>query len=140
MVDTFISGRWRFISNIVVEAVLCYWQDPRTDWIASFQCLQNRLLQKYVERKPRRRFPFLTHTDTFFFFLRPYAWFMEVSRRGVEWELQLLACATAAVMWDLSHICDLHTAHGNIRSLTAPDTASRVTRCRCLVKSACLSR
>ena len=33
---------------------------------------------------------------------------MEVSELGVESELQLLASATATVMADLSHICNLH--------------------------------
>ena len=28
-------------------------------------------------------------------------WHMEVPRLGVEWELQLLAYATATVVWDL---------------------------------------
>ena len=38
--------------------------------------------------------------------LRP--WHMEVSRLGVESELQLRAYATATVTWDLSCICNLH--------------------------------
>ena len=33
---------------------------------------------------------------------------MEVPRLGVEWKLQLPACATATATRDLSHICDLH--------------------------------
>ena len=33
---------------------------------------------------------------------------MEVPRLGVELELQLLAYTIATVMWDLSHVCDLH--------------------------------
>ena len=33
---------------------------------------------------------------------------MELPRLGVELELQLLACATATVTPDLSHICNLH--------------------------------
>ena len=47
----------------------------------------------------------------FFFFLLlfgPYSQHMEVPRLGAEWELQLLACATAIAAWDLSCICDLH--------------------------------
>jgi len=43
---------------------------------------------------------------------------MEVPRLGVEVELQLLAYTTTTTMPDLSHICSLHTAHGNARSLT----------------------
>ena len=41
-------------------------------------------------------------------FLLPHLWHMEVSGLGVKLELQLLACATATAMPDLSHICDLH--------------------------------
>ena len=33
---------------------------------------------------------------------------MEVPRLGVELELQLLACVTATITLDLSHVCDLH--------------------------------
>ena len=41
-------------------------------------------------------------------FLGPHLWHVEVSGLGVELELQLLACATATVMPDPNHICDLH--------------------------------
>ena len=41
-------------------------------------------------------------------FIGPYLQHMEVSRLGVESELELLAYATATAMPDLSHICDLH--------------------------------
>ena len=37
---------------------------------------------------------------------------------GVELELQLLAYAADTTAQDLSHVCDLTTAHGNVRSLT----------------------
>ena len=43
-----------------------------------------------------------------FFFLGPHLQHMEVSRLGVESELQPPAYARATAMWDLSHICDLH--------------------------------
>ena len=43
---------------------------------------------------------------------------MEVPRLGVELELQLMAYATATVVPDLSHVCDLHQAYGNAGSLT----------------------
>ena len=33
---------------------------------------------------------------------------MEVSRLGVEWEVQLPACATATAMWDMSLIGNGH--------------------------------
>ena len=47
----------------------------------------------------------------FFFFPRflwPHLWHMEVPRLGVQLELQLQACTTAAAMRDPSHVCDLH--------------------------------
>ena len=37
-----------------------------------------------------------------------HLWRMEVPRLGVELELQLLACVTATITLDLSHVCDLH--------------------------------
>ena len=43
----------------------------------------------------------------FFFFLQPHLWYMEVSKLGVEWELQLSAYATAIAMCNLNCICDL---------------------------------
>ena len=43
---------------------------------------------------------------------------MEVPRLGVESELHLLAYTTAIAIWDQSHVCNLHMAHGNARSLT----------------------
>ena len=53
--------------------------------------------------------PFSHH---FFFclfkFLGLHPRHMEVPRQGVELELQLPAYATGTVMWDLSHVFDLH--------------------------------
>ena len=43
-----------------------------------------------------------------FVFLGPYLQHMEVSRLGVELELQLLAYTTATAMPKLSHLWDLH--------------------------------
>ena len=43
----------------------------------------------------------------FFGFLRLHPRHMEVSRLGVESQLQLLAYTTATATMDLSHICDL---------------------------------
>lgn len=43
-----------------------------------------------------------------FCFLGPHPWHMEVSRLGVQSELQLPAYTTATTMWDLSCVCDLH--------------------------------
>ena len=42
---------------------------------------------------------------TFFFFLGPHTWNMEVPRLGVKSELQLLAYTTATAARDLSHVC-----------------------------------
>ena len=42
-----------------------------------------------------------------FFFLWLLQWYMEILGLGVKWELQLQACVTATITWDLSHICDL---------------------------------
>ena len=40
-------------------------------------------------------------------FLGVYLRHMEVSRLGIELELQLLAYTTATAMWDLSCMCEL---------------------------------
>ena len=44
----------------------------------------------------------------FVLFFWPYLQHMEVPRLGSELELQLPAYTTAMVMWDPSHVCDLH--------------------------------
>ena len=51
-------------------------------------------------------------TDFFclFVFLGPHLRHMEVSRLGIELELQLLAYTTAIATQDLSHIYDLHNS------------------------------
>ena len=54
----------------------------------------------------------------FFCFLGSHLWHMEVSRLGVESELQFPAYTTAKETQYLSCICDYTTAHGNIGSLT----------------------
>ena len=55
---------------------------------------------------------FLLHSHfwffSFFLFLGPHPWHMEVPRLWVRMERQLPAYATATAMQDLSHICDLH--------------------------------
>ena len=54
---------------------------------------------------------------TFFSFLWPHLWHMDVPRLGVKSELPVYT--TAMAMSDLNHIHDLHTkAWGNARSLT----------------------
>ena len=57
-------------------------------------------------------------TPLFFCFLGPQGQHMEVSRLGVELELQLPAYTTATVMPDLNCICDLHHSCGNAGTLT----------------------
>ena len=53
----------------------------------------------------------------FFCFLGPHLWHMEVSRLGVELELQVLAIAIATATQDPSRVCDLYHTHGNSDSL-----------------------
>ena len=48
------------------------------------------------------------HIFFFPFFLGPHLQHMEVLSLGIKLEIQLLAYTIASVMWDLSHICDLH--------------------------------
>jgi len=52
---------------------------------------------------------------------------MEVPRLGVE--LELLAYTTATATWDLSHVCDLHTAHDNAGSSLNPLSKARDRTC-----------
>ena len=54
----------------------------------------------------------------FFFFFGLHPQHMEVPRLGVTSELHLPATATAIATRDRSHVRNLHTAHGNISSLT----------------------
>ena len=43
-----------------------------------------------------------------FVFLGLQLWHMEVPRRGVSLELQLLPMPQSQTTWDLSHVCYLH--------------------------------
>ena len=52
-----------------------------------------------------------------FVFLGLHLWHMEVTRLGVESELQLLACATGTAMPDLSGVCNLHCSSQQHRIL-----------------------
>ena len=58
----------------------------------------------------------LHRVSLLFVFWGSHLWHMDVSRLGVELELQFLATATA--MPDPSHICDLHHSHSSAGSLT----------------------
>ena len=51
-------------------------------------------------------------------FLGPLPWHMEVSRLGVELELQPLACARATATLDPSRVFDLHRSSQQRRILT----------------------
>ena len=55
---------------------------------------------------------------SFFLFLGPHPWHLEVPRLGVKLELQLPTYATATAMLDPSHICDLHCSLHQCWSLT----------------------
>ena len=55
-------------------------------------------------------------SSSFFCFLGPHPWHMEVHGLGVESELQLLACTTATQ--DPGPVWAYTTAHGNAGSLT----------------------
>ena len=50
--------------------------------------------------------------QTFFSFLGPYLWHMELPRRRVDSEPELLAYATTTAMPDLSRICNLSCSVG----------------------------
>ena len=52
---------------------------------------------------------------------------MELPRLGIEWELQLLAYATATAMRDLSHICNLHHSLWQCRILNPLSKAMDLT-------------
>ena len=54
----------------------------------------------------------------FFVFLESHLQHMEVSRLGVQLELQPPAYTRATASRDLSHVCNLHHRHSNARSLT----------------------
>ena len=53
-------------------------------------------------------FPWALFICGCFCFLGLYLWHIAVPRLGVEFELQLLACAASTAMRDLSCFCDLH--------------------------------
>ena len=55
-------------------------------------------------------------------FFGPYLQHMAIPRLGVQWELQLLACATDTAMADLSCVCDLHHSSWQYQ---IPDSLSR---------------
>ena len=58
-----------------------------------------------------------------FVFLGPHPQHLEVSRLGVESELQPQTYTTATTTWDPSHICDLHHSSRQCRILNPPSEA-----------------
>ena len=72
----------------------------------------NRILKRLLKKKKYEYLPTsairrITFSFSFsFFFAHPRH--MDVSRLGVESEIQLPAYTTATVSWDPSHICNLH--------------------------------
>ena len=74
------------------------------------------------------------HSKLTFCFLGPHPWHMEVSRLGVELELQLPTYTTATATWELSHICDLHHSSQQHRILNPPSKA-RDRTCDLMVPS-----
>ena len=64
----------------------------------------------------------------YLFLWGPHPWHMEVSRLGVESELQLLAYTTAIAMPDLSHVCNLHPSSWQCQILNPLSAARDQTR------------
>ena len=50
------------------------------------------------------------HSPTYFFFLGPHPWHLEVPRRGAELELQLLNYTTATATQDPRRFCELYNS------------------------------
>ena len=71
---------------------------------------------------------FLFFFLSFFFFLGPHWRHMEVSKLGVEWGLQLPACATTTATPDLSHVSNLQHSSWQRRILNPLSEARGRTR------------
>ena len=69
-----------------------------------------------------------TYDLNFVFFLWLYLWHMEVSRTGVESELQLSSYTTAIATLDLSHICDPYSSLWQRQILNSPRKVKDQTR------------
>ena len=74
--------------------------------------LKPRVLALLMESVSFRIFLLSLFSSSFLFFLGPHLQHMEVSRLGVEWELQLLAYTIATATQNSSHICNLHHSSG----------------------------
>ena len=91
-------------------------------------CLWIKMSVNFISKRDdtcenKNWFPsFLVPKTSFFFFffrfLRLHSQHMGVPSLAVELELQLLTYATATVLLDLSHVCDLHHSSCNAGSLT----------------------
>ena len=68
------------------------------------------------------------------FILQLHVWHMEVPKLGVEWQLELPACATATAMWDPSRICNLHHSSQQCQILK-PLSQARDRTCILMVTS-----
>ena len=112
-------------------------------------CLRDTELQRsmitYIQNTPSFHFLFLFLFLSFilsfflsffppslpsflFSFFVPYPWHMELHRLGIQLELQLLACATATAIRDLSHVCNLHHSSQQCRTLS-PLSKARAQTC-----------
>ena len=74
-------------------------------------CKQLLMPRKKVPKQTKPLENFILISFLFFFFLcflGPHLWPKEVTRLGIELELQLLAYATVIATQNLSRLCDLH--------------------------------
>ena len=65
----------------------------------------------------------------FFFFRAIPLCHMQVPRLGAESQLQLPSYTTATAMPELSHVCNLHQAHGNTEWILNPLSKARNQTC-----------
>ena len=118
-----VQGEWQKF-NVLMDRTLCDCGCSRCVWAAPWPSLNCKIFFKNsifcltctdflsvacIKDPDRYKFFFIF---TFFVFLGPHQWHMEVSRLGVELELQLPAYTTATATQDPSHICKLyHSSH-----------------------------
>ena len=101
---------------------------PQTSWTYLSSCLSDQLLNVGVNQDSILSSLFFLFLSFFFVFLGLPQWHMEVSRLGVKSELHLLAYTTAAAMWDLSCICNLHHSSSQCQILNPLIEANDRTR------------
>ena len=108
-----LEGQWGYTSWFFIaptNAYLNLW-DPglSPDDGEGKTCLQTNLLSAHFSSEIDTLNSFMFKIPIFFFFLFFFGlnlWYMDVPRPGVDSKLQLLACATATAMPDLSSIWD----------------------------------